>query len=342
MDAFVLGARVLLAAVFATAGAAKLLDRAGSRKALMDFGVPARAAPILAMLLPLAELGSAAALLLRPSARWGALAALVLLVAFIAGIVRALSRGQTPDCHCFGQLHSAPAGRGTLARNALLALLAALVALRGPGPTIDGWVAARTAAELVAVGASVAAALLAAVALRLWLDNRRLRRDSARGHSHAVSPLPVGAPAPGFSLLDLHGQKVTLESLLARGCPLALVFISPTCGPCQTLLPDLGRWQTVLANDLTVAVVSGGSSEENRPAAEEHGVSQVLLQQKWEVMEAYGVEATPAAVIVSADGTVASAPAEGAFTIEPLVRLTLRRGLRSPPSSAAAAELPAT
>jgi uncharacterized membrane protein YphA (DoxX/SURF4 family) len=37
--------RLLLAVVFAVAGLAKLADRAGSRQALVDFGVPALLAP---------------------------------------------------------------------------------------------------------------------------------------------------------------------------------------------------------------------------------------------------------------------------------------------------------
>ena len=40
MDAALLIARLLLALVFVVAGVAKLADRAGSRQAAVDFGVP--------------------------------------------------------------------------------------------------------------------------------------------------------------------------------------------------------------------------------------------------------------------------------------------------------------
>ena len=201
VGSFALGAQVLLAGVFLAAGVAKLLDQPGSRRALTDFGVPERAAPVAGLLLPLAELATAVALVVRPSARWGAVAALALLVVFIAGIVTALSHGRAPDCHCFGQIHSAPAGRGTLLRNGALAALAAVVAWHGPGPSIDDWVAARTAGELVAVCTGVLAAVLAVVAVRQWRDNQRLRRNlnSVREASDALPPgLPLGARAPGF------------------------------------------------------------------------------------------------------------------------------------------------
>ena len=144
--------RLLLAVVFATAAAGKLLDRSGSRRALAAFGVPVRLTGAGALALPLAELAIAAALVFPSSARWGALAALVLLLAFLVGIANALAHRRAPDCHCFGQLHSAPAGAGTLARNAALAVLAAILVWRGPGPAIDAWLAARDIDSVDIVG----------------------------------------------------------------------------------------------------------------------------------------------------------------------------------------------
>ena len=122
---------MLLALVFVVAGAAKLADRAGSRKAVADFGVPSSLASPLATLLPLAELAVAAALIPAASAWWGALGALALLLLFVAGISINLARGKKPECHCFGQLHSAPAGWRTLARNGALAAIAGFVLWEG-------------------------------------------------------------------------------------------------------------------------------------------------------------------------------------------------------------------
>src|SRR3712207_5861145 len=103
-------ARGLLALVFVVAGVAKLADRAGSRQALINFGVPARLASLFNRLLPLAELAVAIALLPTTTAWWGGLGALTLLLLFTVGISYNLARGRTPECHCFGQLHSTPAG----------------------------------------------------------------------------------------------------------------------------------------------------------------------------------------------------------------------------------------
>ena len=57
MDAALLIARLVLAAVFTVAGLAKLSDLKGSRKTIIEFGLPAVLASPLALLLPLAELG---------------------------------------------------------------------------------------------------------------------------------------------------------------------------------------------------------------------------------------------------------------------------------------------
>ena len=345
MGSLILGIRIALAAVFAVAGAAKLLDQPGSRRSLAEFGVPAPALPIAAILLPLLELATAVALIPPGSARWGALAALLLLLAFIGGIANAMRRGRAPDCHCFGQLHSEAAGSRTLARNGALGALAAVVLFEGPGPSVGEWVADRTPAELVAVATGAATIVLSAAVVRLRHERQRLRSDLADAESKiAAIPagLPVGTAAPGFALPDLYGRIHTLESLLARGRPLALVFFSPTCGPCQGMLSELGRWQAALTDRLTVVVISRGSAADSRPGAEEHGITDLLLQVDMEVMDAYRVRGTPSALIVNKDGTIGSSVVTSIDAIEPLIRVTLRRRTVATISSPVGAQPPLT
>jgi len=211
MGSVLLGARMLLAGVFATAGVAKLLDRLGSRGALRGFGVPARLLPVAVILLPLVELGTAIALVPTPTAQWGGLAAVFLLLAFAGAIGNAMRRGKAPDCHCFGQLQSAPAGRSTLVRNLALAAPAAYVAIDGPGPSVSAWIADRTAAELVAIAACLAAAVLGALAVRFWRKSRTFARDlqSARDKLGSLPRgLPVGTMAPGFTPSCFEGGTV--------------------------------------------------------------------------------------------------------------------------------------
>lgn len=131
MSTAVVLVRLVLGAVLVAAGLAKLADRDGTRRAVVDFGVPARFAPPASALLPLTELGAAALLVVPATARWGALLALLLLAFFVAAIAVNLAKGRRPDCRCFGQVHSAPAGWSTLVRNLVLASGAAFVVVAG-------------------------------------------------------------------------------------------------------------------------------------------------------------------------------------------------------------------
>ena len=305
---------------------------------MRDFGVPERAVGIAGTALPVAELAIGLALIFRPSARWAALAAFALLIAFIAGIVRALARGDQPDCHCFGQIHSAPAGRATLARNGLLAAGAAVVVLYGSGPAVDTWVSARSPSELVAIAACICALASVAYAWSVRRDLQRLARDLETARKAAAfrhGGLPVGYDAPVFALPDLQDERITLTSLLERGKPVLLMFMSPGCGPCAALMPRVHEWQQALSERLTIAVLSTGTAEQNA-VYEEHGLEHVLLQHGMEVADQFGVTGTPSAVFVSDDGKIASHPGVSEFGIEPLVRLALRDGVGTPMESSPA------
>jgi uncharacterized membrane protein YphA (DoxX/SURF4 family)/thiol-disulfide isomerase/thioredoxin len=328
---------VLLAVVFVAAGVGKLVDLEGSRRAMRDFGVPDRAVRIAAIVLPVLELAIGLALLFRPSARWAALAALLLLGAFVAGIGRALARGEQPDCHCFGQIHSAPAGPITLARNALLAAWAVVVVVYGSGPAVDTWLRARNASQLVAIAAAICAIAAVGYAWSVRRDLRRLRRDLETTRKVAAlgrAGLPVGYDAPAFALPDLQGRRTMLTTLLEPGKPLLLMFMSPGCGPCAALMPRVHEWQQTLSERLTIAIFSTGSAEQNA-VFEEYGLDHVLLQEKVEVADQFGVTVTPSAVFVSREGKIASQRAESQFGIEPLLRLALRDGVDAPTESSA-------
>ncbi len=270
---------MLLAGVFALAALGKLADLDGSRAAVAEFGVPARFAPALGVALPLIEIAIAAALLPASIARYGAAAATVLLAAFAAAIARSIARGEAPDCHCFGVLHSEPAGGRTLARDVVLLGLAGFVLVAGwsdPGPSATAWLGhlGDTAAVALTGGVlilALAAATAAAVLTLLRQNGRLMLRvdelearvggvgDPAWAEQEAPDGLPVGTPAPEFSLSGLYGESITLKALIAAEKPLVLLFTDPACGPCNALLPQIAAWQTEHADDLTLAVLTRGA-----------------------------------------------------------------------------------
>jgi len=293
-------ARVLLATVFLVAGLAKLADLAGSRQALRDFGVPAKLATPFSVLLPLAELAIALALVPTGSAWWAALGALALLPLFVVGIGFNLAHGRTPDCHCFGQQHSAPAGWSTLIRNLVLAAVAGVVVGFGwttPGPGLLDWLAALSVIQrLEALGGPVVLVLLIGEGWVLWqliaqqgrllLRLETLEAGLAEVGLTAVSPpaagiagLAVGASAPRFALPTLTGETMTLQAMRALGKPVVVLFSDPGCGPCMALLPEIGRWQRGAATIVVVALINRGTVQANRSKVTEYGLTHVLLQQ---------------------------------------------------------------
>jgi len=338
MDAALLIARLVLGAVFTLAGVAKLSDLKGSRQAIIDFGVPSAIAAPLGLVLPLAELSVAATLLAASTAWWGALGALALLSVFVGGITYNLARGRKPECHCFGQLHSAPAGWKTLARNGVLAAIAGFVLWAGyeggAAPSALSWVGALSTAQLLAL--LVGVLVLALLAGQWWFLVHLLQQNGrllvrleaveatlAEGGSvlatsqngtpvrQEAEGLPVGSEAPDFSLSGLYGETFTLEALRTPGKPVMMLFTDPGCGPCNAMLPEVGRWQEEHREKLTLALVSRGEMEENKTKAQEHALKNVVLQKDWEVSESYEIRGTPSAVLVSADGKLASPVAGG-------------------------------
>lgn len=178
MDVALLLARVLLTGIFGLAAVTKLANLAGSTGAMRNFGLPRRLAITAGIALPVAELAVAVTLIPRAWAWWGALGAAVLLVTLIVGIAVNLALGRAPYCHCVGQLHSAPVGWPTVARNSALAAVAAFILWQGrddPGPSMVAWAGELSTIEAVTLGIGLLA--LALVAVVGWLTVQLLRQN---------------------------------------------------------------------------------------------------------------------------------------------------------------------
>jgi peroxiredoxin/uncharacterized membrane protein YphA (DoxX/SURF4 family) len=336
MEVVLLVVRLLLSSVFALAGVTKLLDRQGTRRAMLGFGIPSGLAAPVAAVLPFAEVAVAAALILTATAWWGALAALALLLGFTGAMGYQLARGRAPECHCFGQVSSEPVGPSTLVRNLILAVLAAVVI--GAGPTRAGLSTAgrfgsttdlHRLADYLDVMTMVLVALGSTV-LVLWRQQgqlaqrlRELEADLTGDDAVAIGATATQGPsfvtASPFQLPDLTGNPVALDDLIVGGRRLLLIFSDPDCGACTTLLPQISQWQHEHADILKVAVISQGTAEANRAKVDQYLVAPVLLQRDREVSEAYRVPGTPCAILVNPDGTTNRTVACGESEIRNLV-----------------------
>lgn len=311
LDVLLLIARVGLCAVFVLAAVGKALDQSGTRRAFEQFGFSASAAGLGRRLLPAGELVVGFGLLAAPSARLAALGACALLVAFFVAVARLVIGGQSPDCHCFGQVHSEPVGSATLVRIAVCLLPAALVAVAGSGNRL-GPADPQGVAVLLLSGGVIA---LAALVLALWQENRRLRAPV-----RAVSR--VGAFAPSVALNALDGSGRSLADELDRDVPSLLVFLSPGCSPCRELAGELGRWRVGVSDRLNIVSLTSGAVEA-QPDEFRSAELGLLLHESADVLGDCGVRATPGAVLVGSDRRIFSRPAEGALAIEALIRATL-------------------
>lgn len=126
----VFSVRALLAATLVVAGIAKLTDREGFTRTLIELGVSARKGGLsrtLAILVPLIELSLG---LLVVSGLWPILAntaMLFLMLLFSGMIIFALRKAPNALCQCFGALSSTRFSRNLLLRNIALTVLALFV-----------------------------------------------------------------------------------------------------------------------------------------------------------------------------------------------------------------------
>jgi thiol-disulfide isomerase/thioredoxin len=150
------------------------------------------------------------------------------------------------------------------------------------------------------------------------LDGKEVVREDV---AHPADGLPIGAPAPDFVLPDVNGKNVTLENLMLQSKPILFLFVSPTCSPCAALLPEIEAWQTELNGKLNFVFISSGTAKENLDKLAGSTLKQILLQKERETALAFGAQWTPTAVLVNADGSVASRAAVGDKAIRELMTM---------------------
>lgn len=294
--------RLLLAAVLLTSAVAKAWDWSGTRQALSEFGVPPQHARRASHLLLGAEAAIALLLLWDPFTRLGAVLASVLFMLFSLGVVNVLRQGRRPDCHCFGQLHSAPVGPLVVVRN--LALVAASLGVaRFPVQPLNG-----TPPEALATVLGACCVSLAASHLALWQSVQRKQNPSLR----------PGQLIPHVDLLSQDGSQLPIHTVISKTKSTLLVFSSPSCSLCGPLLPEVLQWRTTLSDQLTVVLldVESGSSD--------HAWIEGSYRIDKTVLQTLKVSGTPGAILLSSEGRVVLAKsAAGAEEIVATVRTAL-------------------
>jgi thiol-disulfide isomerase/thioredoxin len=164
----------------------------------------------------------------------------------------------------------------------------------------------------LAVGAPTVISLLRNEAPNL-LDASAVDEPEAPAAPRGV---PVGGKAPTVQLPDLEGKEVNLDEI--RNGRTALLFWNPGCGFCQRLVEDIKGWEKERPEGAPqLVLISTGAPEANR----EHGFeSTILLDQGFRTGEAFGASGTPSAILIDAEGDVASGLSVGGPDVMNLLR----------------------
>ncbi len=112
-----------------------------------------------------------------------------------------------------------------------------------------------------------------------------------------------GATAPDFALTDQYGNPQRLSDY--RGRPALLLFGSPHCSPCRTLMPQLHEWARAHP-EVGVVWLNAASEEESLKFVSELGATLPVAPYTPEskLMDRYKVRVTPFMFLLDEKGVV--------------------------------------
>lgn len=117
----------------------------------------------------------------------------------------------------------------------------------------------------------------------------------------------VGELTEAMSIADIHGQTVTVGGPGENGMNTLIMFISPTCPVCKSLVPTAKSLASTEKNRLTLVFASDGDKLEQHQAY----ASDLKLEKYPYVLSeklgmSFEVSKLPFAVLIGADGTLQS------------------------------------
>jgi methylamine dehydrogenase accessory protein MauD len=117
--------------------------------------------------------------------------------------------------------------------------------------------------------------------------------------------LPKGTQAPDFSVTDQYGNLQRLINY--RGRPTLLLFGSPHCSPCRTLLPQLHDWAAAHP-EVGVLWLNAASPEESLKFVSDTGATIPVAPYPPEgnsnLLDTYRVRVTPFSFLLDENGVI--------------------------------------
>lgn len=326
-------APLILATVFVVSAVGKLRAPDRAREAFTAMGVPRWLdQPAVARAHPWVEILLAIMLVVAPGplAVIAAAAALVLMLVYVALVVRALRGPVDVDCACFGSLGSDRITQLTVWRNVWLSGLAGLVLWSG----FDGRsVVTRLSALDAPSNWWLAAALGTAVTVGLVLSTgtgtgSKAGNDGPGGDVEPEDYVRTRTPAVPITLPD--GSTTDLRRLSAQRAQL-LLYVSEGCGSCRDIIASAPQWHSSMPQ-IDIRLVVGLAPE----ASSFGSTSSVLTAHDPDrlVRESFGLSGLPSAILLGADGMLAGGPITGRAAVEEFVA-DIQHELRSGPADLA-------
>lgn len=163
--------------------------------------------------------------------------------------------------------------------------------------TIAGWMAI---ASLWVVVVCLALVVLA-LARQIGVLHERVQPVGALKLAQALT---AGQPAPVVEVVDMSGARRQIGSANSQGHDTLVVFVSPTCPVCKSLLPSLRSIRRRERPPVEVVLASDGSRLEHADFIATEGLSEFIYVLSEPLGLAYGAGRLPYAVLLDGGGIV--------------------------------------
>jgi methylamine dehydrogenase accessory protein MauD len=116
--------------------------------------------------------------------------------------------------------------------------------------------------------------------------------------------LAVGEQAPVIEVVDLNGQPLKIGAARGDGLSTLLLFLSPTCPVCETLLPVLQSSRKHEKSWLQIVLASDGDPQAHREFVRSHGLLEFPYVVSAPLGMTYQVSRLPFAALLDPAGTL--------------------------------------
>ena len=118
--------------------------------------------------------------------------------------------------------------------------------------------------------------------------------------------LEVGQLAPELALQTISSEMIDIGGVTESGNSQLILFISPDCPVCKTLLPAIKSAAKAESNWIDLVLASDGHSQDHAGYVKQYGLQAFPYVISELLGKTYGVAKLPYAVLIDETGTIAS------------------------------------